>query len=204
VNFILSYLFSFIGSLTPGTINLSAVQLGLERKAHIVWRLALAAAVMEYIYAWLAVRFEDFITSTPLVIANFQLLAAIVMFILGALTLWSAAKPSKFSEKFSNSGFRRGLILGILNPLAMPFWIGVTAYLKSQHWIDLSTFFGLHLYLLGVSAGVFTLLMLVGYLAKKAITVVQHRSPLLRKIPGFAMLLLGVYALLRYWVNSSA
>lgn len=42
INFLLSFFFSFTGSLTPGTINLSAVQLGLENKAGIAWRLALA------------------------------------------------------------------------------------------------------------------------------------------------------------------
>jgi threonine/homoserine/homoserine lactone efflux protein len=201
MNFILSYLFSFTGSLTPGTINLSAVQLGLEKKTHIVWRLALAAAFMEYVYAWLAVRFENIITSTPLIVANFQLIAAIVMLTLGSLTLWSASNPSAFFEKFSNSGFRRGLVLGILNPLSMPFWIGVTAYLKSQHWINLSTVIGLHSYLLGVSAGVFTLLMLVGHMAQKVVNVIRYHPILLKRVPGFAMLLLGTYALVRYLIH---
>ena len=43
MNFFISYFFSFTGSLTPGTINLSAVQLGLDKKPQIAWRLALAA-----------------------------------------------------------------------------------------------------------------------------------------------------------------
>jgi len=47
VNFFFSFFFSFTGSLTPGTINLSAVQLGLDKKPHIAWRLALAAGIME-------------------------------------------------------------------------------------------------------------------------------------------------------------
>ena len=107
MNFFFSFFFSFTGSLAPGTINLSAVQLGLDHKAHIAWRLALAAAFMEYIYAWLAVKFEYFITSAPVVVKNFELIAAVVMLILGSLTIWSATKPSKFSEKFHSSGFRR-------------------------------------------------------------------------------------------------
>ena len=154
MNFFFSFFFSFTGSLAPGTINLSAVQLGLDHKAHVAWRLAFAAAIMEYFYAWLAVKFEHIITSAPVVVKNFELIAATVMLILGTLTIWTASKPSKFSEKFHSSGFRRGLMLGILNPLAMPFWIGVTAYLKSQHWIDLSTNIKLHSYLAGVSLGV--------------------------------------------------
>jgi threonine/homoserine/homoserine lactone efflux protein len=201
VNFFFSFFFSFTGSLTPGTINLSAVQLGLDKKPHIAWRLALAAAFMEYVYAWLAVKFEAFITSAPVIVKNFQFIAAVVMLTLGILTIRAASSPSKFTAHFNNSGFRRGLALGILNPLAMPFWIGVTAYLKSQHWINLSTNFQLHSYLAGVSLGVFTLLVSVAYLANKVVTVIQRRSELLKKIPGFIMLGLGVFALVRYLLN---
>jgi threonine/homoserine/homoserine lactone efflux protein len=199
LNFIFSFLFSFAGSLTPGTINLTAVQLGLEHKTKLVWRLALAAAIMEYVYSWLAVVFEKWITSNPVVIKNFQLIAAVVMLTLGTLSLLSVSKPIPMVQRFSESGFRRGFILGVLNPLSMPYWIGVTAYLKSQHWIELNSTFQLHSYLAGVSAGVFTLLVLVAYLARKVVTVLQTRKTTLMKIPGILMIGLGIFALVRYF-----
>jgi len=198
MNFFFSFFFSFTGSLTPGTINLSAVQLGLDKKPQIAWRLATAAAFMEYIYAWLAVTFENYISSSPVVVKNFQLIAALVMLTLGTLTLRAAAKPSAFTKQFSNSGFRRGLVLGILNPLSMPFWIGVIAYLKSMHWIKLDSPLQLHSFLAGVSMGVFTLLVSVAYLANKVVGLIQRRSELLKKIPGFIMLALGIFALLKW------
>ncbi|MEO5683554.1 MAG: LysE family transporter [Chitinophagaceae bacterium] len=201
MNFFFSFFLSFTGSLTPGTINLSAVQLGLDKKPQVAWRLASAAALIEYGYAWLAVKFEAYITAAPLVVKNFQLLAAVVMLTLGLLTIRSASRHSNFTVKFNNSGFRRGIVLGILNPLAMPFWIGITAYLKSQQWIDLSTNLQLHSYLAGVSAGVFTLLVSVAYLANKVVAIIQQRSELLKKIPGFIMLALGSFALIRYLLH---
>ncbi|MES1221973.1 MAG: LysE family transporter [Bacteroidota bacterium] len=201
MNFFFSFFFSIAGSLTPGTINLSAVQLGLDKKVHLAWRLALAAAFMEYIYAWLAVKFENYITASPLIVKNFHLIAAVVMLTLGMLTLRAATRPATFTNRLNNSGFLRGLVLGILNPLSMPFWIGVTAYLKSQHWIDLSTPFQLHSYLAGVSIGVFTLLVSVAYLAGKVVTVLNQQSEVLKKIPGFLMLALGLFALLRYFFH---
>jgi threonine/homoserine/homoserine lactone efflux protein len=198
-NFLLSFLFSFSGSLTPGTINMTAVQLGLEQNTKIIWRLALGAAIMEYVYAFLAVKFEYIITSSPVVVKNFHLLAAIVMMILGILNLRSASKPSPLYQKFNDSGFRRGLILGIFNPLAMPYWIAITAYLRSQHWVDFSSTLYLHSFLLGVSAGVFILLNLVGFFSKKVITLFQHNT-FIKKIPGFILLLFGCYALIRYFI----
>jgi threonine/homoserine/homoserine lactone efflux protein len=201
VNFFFSFFFSFTGSLTPGTINLSAVQLGLDKKLAAAWRLALAAALIEYCYAWLAVKFEAFITSAPLVFKHFQLIAAVVMLTLGLLAFRAASRPSKFTDQFNNSGFRRGLALGILNPLAMPYWLGIIAYLKSQHWINLSTHFQLHSFLAGVSLGVFTLLVAVAYLANKVVSVIQHRTEWLKRIPAFIMLGLGTFALARYFLQ---
>jgi threonine/homoserine/homoserine lactone efflux protein len=199
VNFSLAFFFSFTGSLTPGTVNLSCVQLGLEHKARLAWRFALAAAMVEYGYAFLAVTFEKLITSSPLIIRNFHLLAAIVMLTLGILTIRSVSAPSNLTLRFQNSGFRRGLVLGILNPLAMPFWIGIVAYLKSVHWINLSAVVNLHGFLLGVSAGVFTLLVLAAYLANKALRFFKQNTRI-QKIPGYLMLVLGTYALLRYFI----
>jgi threonine/homoserine/homoserine lactone efflux protein len=64
LNFLWGFFFSFIGSIPPGTINLTCVQLGLEKKIKIAWRFAIAASVMEYPYAWIAVEFAEWITSS--------------------------------------------------------------------------------------------------------------------------------------------
>jgi threonine/homoserine/homoserine lactone efflux protein len=198
--FLVGTAFSFLGSIPPGTLNLSVLQLGLEGKSRIAWRFAMAVTIIEYPYTWLAIQFEYWITSNPLVIENFQLLTAIVMTLIGIANLWSAQKPSRLTEKFQASGFRRGLILSILNPLALPFWIGVTAYLKAQGWIDLSTTIRLHSYVLGTSVGVFVLLALFILLAKKLAGYANQKS-WVKLIPGTTLLVLGVYAFYKYWME---
>ena len=198
--FLVGTAFSFLGSIPPGTLNLSVLQLGLEGKGRIAWRFAMAVTIIEYPYTWLAIQFEYWITSNPLVIENFQLLTAIVMTLIGIANLWSAQKPSRLTEKFQASGFRRGLILSILNPLALPFWIGVTAYLKAQGWIDLSTTIRLHSYVLGTSVGVFVLLALFILLSKKLAGYANQKS-WVKLIPGTTLLVLGVYAFYKYWME---
>ena len=153
INFLVAFAFSFIGSIPPGTINLTALQLGLEHQTKVALRLAIAAAIVEYFYAWLAVVFESYITASPIMLDNFKLIAAVVMIVFGLLNIWSVRKPSNFTQQFQASGFRRGLVLGVLNPLAMPFWIALTAYLKIQGWVLLTTYYQIHAYLLGVTIG---------------------------------------------------
>lgn len=197
LNFLLGFFFSFIGSIPPGTINLTCVQLGLEKKIKIAWRFAIAASVMEYPYAWIAVEFAEWITSSPVVVENMQLITAIVMTLIGILTLWSSTKPSTFTAKLNESGYRRGVILSILNPLAIPFWVGTTAYLDSLNWIELSTPIRLHAYLIGLCIGTFVILIMLVYLAKRIVSQFTQSS-WLNKIPGTALIILGVYAFLQY------
>lgn len=191
-----AYVFSFCGSIPPGTINLTVLQTGLDKKVGVALRLALAAALMEYPYAWIAVKFTDWILSSPVIVDNLRIITGVVMVTLGIFSLMAANKPTKFSDRFNESGFRRGVLLGILNPMAIPFWTAMTTYLKGQGWIDLSSTLSLHSYLLGVSMGGFTLLVLLTYLARKLADVFRH-STLLKKVPGVVLLVLGLYAFIQ-------
>lgn len=198
-NFVLATAFSFLGSVPPGSINVSMLQIGFQGKIGLSWRFAIAAAAVEYPYAWLAVTLESYIVSTPVIVKDFQLIAAIVMLSLGLINLWSVNRPSKIARSLENSGFRRGIILGILNPMAMPFWIGITAYLESMNWIDLDTPLRLHAYLFGAPIGALILLMLIAYAARRIGRFFGERSPL-RILPGLALLALGAYSLIRYLI----
>jgi threonine/homoserine/homoserine lactone efflux protein len=197
INFLQGFFFSFIGTIPPGTINLTIVQLGLEKKISVAWRFAIAASVMEYPYAWIAVEFAEMITASPMIVENMQLITAIIMTVLGILTLWSASKPTKLTSALSESGYMRGVILSILNPLAIPFWVGATAYLDSLNWIELSTPLRLQSYLIGLCLGTFVILMLMAFLAKKIISQFQQSS-WIGKIPGITLIILGIYAFFQY------
>src|SRR5690606_31118629 len=105
------------------------LQLGLEHKVKTALRFALAVAIVEYPYAWIAVEFEQVITSSPDIMKNFELWGAIIMTTIGVVSLWMVRKPSTVSLKLQDSGFRKGFILSLLNPQAIPFWIALTASL---------------------------------------------------------------------------
>lgn len=195
--FLIGLVFSFLGSVPPGTLNLCVLQLGLERKIWAALRFALAVSIIEYPYTWIGIQFEYWITSSPHIIKSFQLITALVMVLLGILNIAVARKPVPIVQQFNESGFRRGLVLSILNPMAIPFWIVVTAYIKAQGWIDLSTTGLLHSYILGTSVGSMTLLTLFTFLAERLSGYVQHHR-LIKIVPGITLLVLGFYALGKY------
>lgn len=195
--FIVGFVFSFLGSIPPGTLNLMVLQLGLERKIKTALRFALAVSIVEYPYAWIAVEFEQVITSSPAIMKNFELWGAIIMTTIGVVSLWTVRKPSTLSVKLQDSGFRRGIILSILNPQAIPFWIALTAYLKFQGWIDISTGWRLHSYILGTSVGAMALLTLLALLAKRVASSFKDNR-IVRMIPGLVLLSLGILAFIKY------
>jgi threonine/homoserine/homoserine lactone efflux protein len=195
--FLIGFLISFIGSIPPGTLNLSVLQLGLEGKIKTALRFALAVAIIEYPYAWIGVVFEDWITSNPAVVENFRLITAIMMTSLGILSLLRVRKPSINPSKFSESGFRRGIVLSILNPMAIPFWVAITAYFKAHDWIDLSTPGLVHTYVFATSVGAIALLTIFVFLANRLAPYVKD-SLIVKLIPGVILLALGLYAFAKY------
>jgi threonine/homoserine/homoserine lactone efflux protein len=195
--FLAGTIFSFIGSIPPGTLNITVLQLGLEKKKNIALRFALAVAIVEYPYAWIAVAFEGWLTSSPVIIENFQLITAVLMTAFGIFTIWGASKPSNLSVKFNESGFRRGIILSLLNPMAIPYWMGATAYFKAQGWIDLSTNGLIHSYVFGTSVGAMLLLTLFIFMATRLASHVQQNI-FIKMLPGIIMLALGIYAFVKY------
>jgi threonine/homoserine/homoserine lactone efflux protein len=195
--FIVAFVFSFLGTIPPGSLNLTMIQLGLDNKMSIAWRFALATSIAEYPYAWIAIKFESLITSSPVITDKFQLLTGIVMISLGAINLWSSTREIRVLKRFNESGFRRGFILGLLNPMAIPFWIAITAYLKSMNLVELSNSQQLHAYLIGVSLGTLLLLILLAYLAQRLVAYFQTNK-FLKRLPGLTMVALGVYALVSY------
>lgn len=197
-NFIIAFILSFAGSIPPGTINLTVVQLGLENKIKAALRFSVAATAIEYPYAWLAVKFGKLIASSPVITDNIQIIGIIILIVLGLINVWPSKTASPhYSSRFANSGYRRGLLLGILNPLAIPYWLGITTYLRGQNWIELSSPHRLHAYLSGVFLGALVLLLLLLYLSKKVMASLT-RFPWIKKIPGFLLLTLGLYSLAEY------
>jgi len=87
--------------------------------------------------------------------------------------------------------------LSILNPMAIPYWMGFTAYMKAQGWISLSTTGLLHSYVLGTSVGALALLTLVISFAQRLAPYVSE-SKWVKIIPGLVLLALGFYAFAKY------
>lgn len=195
--FILGAVFSFLGSIPPGTLNMLVLQMGLEGRTRAALKFSLAVAIIEYPYAWIAVEFEAWVTRNPVILEHFQLITAVVMTCAGLLVLRSTYKASPEEVSADNSGFRRGIVLSILNPMAIPFWMAITAFLRSSGWLDISSAVRLHSYVLGTSVGTIVLLLIFIFLARRVAGYATGNT-WVKKVPGAVLVVLGIYAFIKY------
>ncbi len=192
--FIVAFIFSYLGSIPPGTINISVIQLTLNNRIKDAIQFALAAAIVEFFYATFAVGIQFFFVSKLDFTLHFKLVTAAAMFILGIINIFGKNKKTKNSSNLLASGFKKGVVVSIFNPLAIPFWIAVTAYLESNQWVNITkqTFW---FYIFGISTGTFMLLASLVLLVSKFKINIEN-SFLISKITGFIFIALGIYTLL--------
>ncbi|MEQ8881565.1 MAG: LysE family transporter [Cyclobacteriaceae bacterium] len=199
--FLIAFIVSYLGSIPPGTINISTMQLAIKGKRRAAAFLSLAASMVEFVYAGITVRFQLILSDSAWFTDHFYIITAIPMVVLGVANLWTSSDSRSFSARVKStgrSGFKRGLILGLLNPLTLPYWLTVTAYLQTHKLISLEGSLFWH-YLAGISVGTFILLLSIIFLGKKFSSIADNQF-LVHRLPGLIFIGLGTYNII-IWLS---
>ncbi|MEM9340015.1 MAG: LysE family transporter [Bacteroidota bacterium] len=197
--FFLSFIISLVGTLPPATINISVMQLSLKGKSKSGYYLAFGASIIDTLYAALAVQVQIYLAKQIEFTNYFYLIAAAVLLFLGIFSIRSKVSSHDITAISDEKiGFLKGVVLGVLNPLAMPFWLGVTTYLKVNGLIVLD---GINYwaYVVGVFVGELGLLIIIVKVGSK-FTRVADNHRIVNVIPGVAFIILGLVNLIQ-WVS---
>lgn len=190
--FFIAMFFSFVGSIPPGTINITTMQYAVANRKTAALYFALAAALTEYLYAGIAVKFQIYLTENAAISANFQIISGLVLLILGVINLTRKQLPTtRPPQKENRNAFTKGVLISLANPLAIPFWLAVTFYLQRMGWVNLAGYNYL-VYVAGISAGTFLLLLLVIQLGTK-FSSIQHNRFVMYRLPGIIFVCMGIY-----------
>jgi len=189
--FLLAFFVSLLGSIPPGTINVSVMKLGMEGRVWEGYSLAVGATLIEWVYVLLVIQFQIFVNDQAIPKDLFILITAFVMAALGIYSLLkrSSNQFSSGVDRGKRRGFIKGLLLGVLNPLAIPFWLAVSFYFESNSWVLLDDFSG-WLYSLGVVFGSLVTLYLATNLGRRFSDLSENQL-VVRWLPGLLFLGMG-------------
>jgi len=129
---------AFIGALPPGAVNLSVVYTTLNKGAKFTVSIILAAAIGEITLSYFALHFTMMVEEYVSQNIWLQYLIAIILLVAGGYLITTnnqGSPPKKLRRK--NYGFLKGLLLSVINPPVLVFWLVAFGYISAKTNIDL-------------------------------------------------------------------
>ncbi|PYF74500.1 LysE family transporter [Pedobacter nutrimenti] len=159
LTFVLGIILNSIGYIPPGNINLTVVQITINRGIRQALYFIAAFSAVEVLFTFAVMRFVQWLSST-MNLSNIIDVVMVVMFgVLGIIT-WKSRKEMPKADYSEKDSIRYGMLLGVLNPMQIPYWLFVGTYLISHEWIDIGY---LSLSVFSVGSGIGAGLALYGF-----------------------------------------
>lgn len=200
LNFISAFAVSFLGSIPLGSLNLTAIQIYLQSNFKSVVYFSLSASVIEFFYSYLAIKGEIYISENDFINSIFSYISILVFLLLGFSNLKST-NNSMTLEKISyqnsllkfnyNQPIRKGLMLSVLNPQAIPFWIILSNFLKKEGLVQFQSVADILYYTMGVAFGTFFCLLTLTLFVGKILKQKNVRMVFLNKSIGVLLIAMG-------------
>jgi len=171
LTFFIGIILNAMGYIPPGNINLTVAQLAINKGMRQVWYFILSFSCVEVFFTFGMMRFARWAMSdinpneavSEVRLGTLVDCFMILMFITMGTITWVNRKKvpvtSKKEDKRSGSVLY-GLILGVLNPVQIPFWLFFGNYVILHEWIETDY---LSLIIFSVGSGVGSILALYVY-----------------------------------------
>jgi threonine/homoserine/homoserine lactone efflux protein len=132
----LGIVLNMLGYIPPGNINLTVVQITISRGIRQAIYFICAFSCVEILFTFGVMRFVQWLSS-EIKIGDIIDVVMIFMFgILGIIT-WRSRKEMPKADYSKKDSIRYGMLLGVINPMQIPYWLFVGTYLISHEWIDI-------------------------------------------------------------------
>ncbi|CAN5203309.1 hypothetical protein BH09BAC5_BH09BAC5_13720 [soil metagenome] len=174
--FLITSLISFFGSVQLGPVNLAIMKVVLEGRRKAGLLIGLGVCIPEFIYSFFALFAAAWLLQRPTVLAILEWSIVPVMIGLGIFTIFKKVKDEKESGEAKSLDFMKGIVLSLLNPQLMPFWLTILVMLNGYSFFSIVSNADRAAFIIGTGAGEFALISLVVWLTAK------HRDFLLLKL----------------------
>ena len=177
--FFFGFLFSFVGSITPSMLNMTALKISLEKGKEAANKYALGVSIVTIPQIYIAILLTKYITENPKILETLDKVG-IVIFILLSFYFYRESKKSKIQVEGMKSKkenpFLAGITLSVLNMFAIPFFAVTAITLDSFNLFSFDVT-SILFFITGSVIGTFYILFLYGKFAK----IIQQKTGKLTK-----------------------
>lgn len=159
LTFMLGVLINSLGYIPPGNINLTVVQITINRGIKQALYFICAFSLVEVVFTLAVMRFVQWLSST-LQLDNIIDVVMVFLFLTLGVVTWRSRKEMPKEDYSNKDSVKYGMLLGVLNPMQVPYWLFVGTYLLSHEWIETGY---LSLSIFSVGSGIGAGLTLYGF-----------------------------------------
>ncbi|WDF56418.1 LysE family transporter [Mucilaginibacter sp. KACC 22063] len=164
LTFFIGLIANFIGYIPPGNINLTLVQITINRGMKQALQFIIAFSCIEFFFTFFIMHAADWLNSQMHLSTAIDMVMIVLFTTLGTITWLNRKKPPK--AKYENhESIKYGILLGFLNPMQIPFWLIAGTYVITHEWI-LTGNFALTIFSLGSAGGAFLCLFIYAEFAR--------------------------------------
>lgn len=155
----LGIVLNMLGYIPPGNINLTVVQITITRGIRQALYFIGAFSAVEILFTFGVMRFVQWLSSEINLESAIDIVMVFMFGVLGVLT-WRSRKEMPKADYSKKDSIRYGMLLGVVNPMQIPYWLFVGTYLISHEWIDIGY---LSLSVFSIGSGLGAALALYGF-----------------------------------------
>jgi threonine/homoserine/homoserine lactone efflux protein len=192
--FFVAFSISFVGALPIGTLNTNVADYALKGNFTGAAEFGLAAIIVEVTLVRLALLVLDKIPHLQKLFKYLSAVMCVLIFFVAYKSLEAAFHMRSYQDMLPFVGmnaFYSGLVLSLLNPLHLPFWLGWTAVLKSRKILDASGS-AYNIYIAAIGTGTFLAFVIYGFAGNFLMNTLKAQHNLINWILGITLLLTGV------------
>ncbi len=165
LTFFIGLIANFVGYIPPGNINLSVVQLTINRGIKEALYFIIAFSCVEFFFTYFIMNAADWLSAQVHLDTAIDWVMVGLFGTLGYITWMHRKKAPKQKNNSKRDSITYGILLGFLNPMQVPFWLITGSYLITHEWIETGRW-ELALFSVGSAAGAFLCLFIYAKSAK--------------------------------------
>ncbi len=202
LHFFLGFVSSFLGTLTPSMLNMTAVKISLDKSRTEAIKFAVGVSIIVLAQAYVAILFTKYLRENPTFVHSLQKIASVIFIALSVYFYTQSKKdklPKKKVQQRAKNSFVIGVLLSSLNMFSIPFYCGVTTAFDVAGWLQFNQN-NILIFVVGSAIGTFTLLSIYANFAKKIRYKSKNISKNLNLILSILAGILGIFTIINLLV----